>query len=151
MAKFIRYALASFCFAASVGCLGLWWRMSSQPRVIALMRYDVQSDAAQLEIHRGLVTLAWFTNAVPWPTAGNWHISADAWDDDFLLQYNEPRKQRGIFGIGKEYVYFPLWYPALVFALAGVAALRLDRSFTLRSAIIATTVVAGLLGMAVGM
>jgi hypothetical protein len=45
-------------------------------------------------------------------------------------------------------VYFPLWYPALIFALAGVAALRLGPRFTLRSAIIATTVVAGLLGMA---
>jgi hypothetical protein len=43
---------------------------------------------------------------------------------------------------------FPLWYPALIFALAGVGVLRLGRRFTLRSAIIATTVVAGLLGMA---
>jgi hypothetical protein len=46
-------------------------------------------------------------------------------------------------------VSFPLWYPALIFALSGVALLRLGRRFTLRSAIIATTVVAGLLGMAV--
>ena len=45
-------------------------------------------------------------------------------------------------------VSFPLWYPALIFALAGVASLRLGR-FTLRSAIIATSVVAVLLGMAV--
>lgn len=46
-------------------------------------------------------------------------------------------------------VHFPLWYPCLLFALAGVAALRLGRRFTLRSAILATAVVAGLLGMAV--
>jgi hypothetical protein len=39
--------------------------------------------------------------------------------------------------------FFPLWYPALIFALAGVAVLRLGRRFTLRSAIIATAVVAG--------
>ena len=50
-----------------------------------------------------------------------------------------------------EFVFFPLWYPALTFALAGVAALRLGRRFTLRSAIIATTVVAAILGMAVGL
>ena len=37
----------------------------------------------------------------------------------------------------------------LIFAFAGVAALRLGRRFTIRSAIIATTVVAALLGMAV--
>ena len=49
------------------------------------------------------------------------------------------------------YVHFPLWYPALIFTLAGVATLRLGRRFTLRSAIIATTVVAGLLGMVVAL
>jgi hypothetical protein len=26
MAKYIRYAIAAVFFAASVGCLGLWWR-----------------------------------------------------------------------------------------------------------------------------
>jgi len=56
---------------------------------------------------------------------------------------------QGQFGSFANGVYFPLWYPALIFALAGVGALRLGRRFTLRSAIIATTVVAGLLGMAV--
>jgi len=56
---------------------------------------------------------------------------------------------QGIFGARSRYIYFPLWYPALIFALAGVAALRLGRRFTIRSAIIATTVVASLLGIAV--
>ncbi len=51
--------------------------------------------------------------------------------------------------IGYNYgVVFPLWYPTLVFGLAGVAAVRFGRRFTLRSAIIATTIVAGLLAMA---
>ena len=34
MAKFIRYALATVCFAASVGCLALWWRSLNLARVI---------------------------------------------------------------------------------------------------------------------
>ena len=55
----------------------------------------------------------------------------------------------GYFSITSSEVYFPIWYPALIFALAGVGALRLGRRFTLRSAIIATTVLAGLLGVAV--
>ncbi len=46
---------------------------------------------------------------------------------------------------------FPLWYAALVFVLAGVGALRLGRRFTLRSVSIATTVVAGLMGMVVAL
>ena len=53
------------------------------------------------------------------------------------------------FGSSHNSAFFPLWYPALIFALAGVATLNLGRRFTLRSAVIATTVVAGLLGMAV--
>jgi hypothetical protein len=46
--------------------------------------------------------------------------------------------------------YFPLWYPALVFALAAVAAIRIGR-FTLRSPLVGTSVVAALLGMVVAL
>jgi len=46
-------------------------------------------------------------------------------------------------------VYFPLWYPALVFALAGVGVLRFRRQFSIRSALVAVSVVAALLGMTV--
>jgi hypothetical protein len=59
-----------------------------------------------------------------------------------------PRKKIRVYLRG---FVFPHWYPALIFAIAGVAALRLGRRFTLRSAIIATTVLAGLLGLAVGL
>ena len=43
------------------------------------------------------------------------------------------------------------WYPAIVFALAAVGVLRLGKPFTIRSALIATTVVAVLLGMVVAL
>ncbi|QDT72231.1 hypothetical protein [Lacipirellula limnantheis] len=66
-----------------------------------------------------------------------------------MALFNRVRDSEGLFGLGTQSVYFPLWYPALVFALTSVAALRLGRRFTIRSAIVATTVVAGLLGMAV--
>ena len=55
-----------------------------------------------------------------------------------------------MFGRGMRNVHFPLWYPALVFALAGVGALRVGR-FTIRSALITTTIVAVLLGMVVAL
>ncbi|WP_145434493.1 hypothetical protein [Lacipirellula limnantheis] len=42
-------------------------------------------------------------------------------------------------------VYFPLWYPALVFALAGAGVIRFRRQFSIRSALIAFAVVAALL------
>jgi hypothetical protein len=56
----------------------------------------------------------------------------------------------GQFGIVSPFCYFPLWYPTLALGLTGVGIIRLGCGFTLRSAIIAMTVVAGLLGMAVG-
>ncbi|WP_152101008.1 hypothetical protein [Lacipirellula parvula] len=48
-------------------------------------------------------------------------------------------------------MHFPLWYPALVFALAALSAVRLGRRFTLRSALVGTSVVAALLGMVVAL
>ena len=62
--------------------------------------------------------------------------------------FREPDEGTRKFGFGERMVYFPTWYPALVFALAAVAAIRMRR-FTLRSAIVGTSVVALLLGMVV--
>lgn len=45
--------------------------------------------------------------------------------------------------------WFPAWYPALIFALAGVAVLRFGRQFSIRSALVTTTVLAALIAMAV--
>jgi hypothetical protein len=44
--------------------------------------------------------------------------------------------------------FFPIWYAALAFALAGVGILRIGR-FTIRSVLIVTMIVAALLGMVV--
>jgi hypothetical protein len=107
MANFIRYALATFCLAASVGCLALWL-----------------SNDTYLETVVGF---------------GSAKIIVHIFDDRFCVIALVRTK------------WFALWYPALIFALAGVAAVRLDRRFTLRSALIATTVLAALLGMAVSL
>lgn len=80
MSKPFRYALATFCFAASFGCLALW----------------------------------------------GWTFTLS----DF----------------GRSLI-FPLWYPALVFALGGVGVIRCKRQFTLRAAFIVTTVFVVLAGM----
>ncbi|WP_152099414.1 hypothetical protein [Lacipirellula parvula] len=57
----------------------------------------------------------------------------------------------GDFGLVRNNLLFPLWYPALVFALAAVAAIRVGRQFTLRSALVGMSVAAALLGMAVAL
>lgn len=146
MAKFLRYALATFCFAASVGCLALWGLS-----YIVYERIHYQSPISAEPIHfaafRGSahigpmyapqVGMAW--RHEPIVISESIHISTDA-------RFGPPQ-----FGRYETGYFFPLWYPALIFALAGVGALTLGRRFTLRSANLATTVVAGLLGMAVAL
>jgi hypothetical protein len=58
-------------------------------------------------------------------------------------------KRQGRIGKSEAGVYSPLWYPALFFALAGVAVFRFRHQFSIRSALVAMGVVAALLGMAV--
>ena len=43
---------------------------------------------------------------------------------------------------------FPLWYPALVIAVIGLCVLQVQRQFTVRSALVGTTLVAALIGVA---
>ncbi len=138
MLTYLRYALATICFAASVGCLALWgWSMNHKCVTLGSISPSFSGGAIVINglsailFYRGNGDHEWEFNVVeitPSSTVG------------------ETSKR---FFTGNLGYYFPLWYPALIFALAGVAALRLGRRFTLRSALIATTVVAGLLGMAV--
>ena len=140
MAKFIRYPLATFCFAASVGCLALW--LSSNSTHVAFLG---SKSTVEVVFDYGISTASVYDTA-PQRHYGLWQIDIVERSQKHWLAEDSKQRQFGHFG---DMIFFPLWYPALIFALAGVASLRLDRRFTLRSALIATTVVAGLLGMAV--
>jgi hypothetical protein len=152
MAKFIRYTLATICIAASVGCLALWWR-SYTISDVAVGPSPTPEHIIHFSAFRGSFALGHLAPPIPAkaPPISSWHYSGERISDDFEL-FDSRRRPIVNFGRtnGGGY-YFPLWYPALILAIVGVAALRLGRRFTLRSAIIATTVVAGLLGMAVGL
>ena len=56
-----------------------------------------------------------------------------------------------LLGVKNKIPYFPHWYPALVFALAGIVALRFRRQFSIRSALVGTAVVAALIGTVVAL
>lgn len=156
MAKFIRYALATVCFAASVGCLVLSWRSQ--------MRWDVVHgggfDPARILVFQSYGGMCEI-NSYPKPFSrdGAWRFTSSRWEG--LTDSDRPlgaEDQFGLVTVGApalggngQGVYFPLWYPALIFALAGVAAFRFRRQFTIRSALIAVTVVAALLGMVVAL
>lgn len=151
MLTYLRYALATFCFAASVGCLLLWWRSIATYDSVAVP--ILSGDKAFLLISHG--GSAWLSTIYPasYPAT---HEPV-AWEHIFFelpqpgdAYYVETKGGFQLHSSDKySALYFPLWYPALIFALAGVASLRLGCRFTIRSAIIATAVVAALLGMAV--
>ena len=152
MLTYLRYALATVCFLASVGCLALWWRSEKLPMVesVSGTLNTNKSLAVTTYCGRCTVTLLDFATT-PWRFRMNGPYDSEFRARNtgyprFKLEANFSRPTRGLY-----VCQFPIWYPALIFALAGVGALRLDRRFTLRSAIIATTVVAGLLGMAVAL
>jgi hypothetical protein len=143
MIRFIRYALATFCFAASVGCLALWWRSEMvrdltvipnavcPQRILAVYSKDSLLDFSHDS--RPNLFAEWFVESVP--------ISEDAFTQD--------RSDDGWFGRRRSHVWFPIWYASLIFGFAGVGILRFRRQFSIRSALVATTVVAALIGMAV--
>ena len=148
MAKFIRYALATVCFAASVGCLALWWRsMTSvdelQIRVSAFRPERVvaghYAGYAMLGIHSRKTGVAGQTIS----------FVSEPLEPAYAGEFIAVVASKDRFGAIGDAIYFPLWYPALLFALAGIAAIRFRRQFSLRSALVATTATAALIAMAV--
>ena len=149
MLTYLRYALATVCLAASVGCLGMWEASLVRLGILDQAVLCVGSIIGRAEIYDGIVVVS-LQDRQFGPISYDWnaHPLAERGHERYL----EIQSQQGKFGsVNPRDVFFPLWYPALIFALAGVASLRLGRRFTLRSALIATTVVAGLLGMVVGL
>jgi hypothetical protein len=152
MLTYLRYALATFCFAASVGCVALWWR-SYTISDAAFGPSPTPEHIIHFRAFRGSFAVGHLAPLIPAKALpiSSWHYSVERISDDFEL-FDSRRRPIANFGrTNGGGFYFPLWYPALIVALAGIVSLRLDRRFTLRSAIITTTVVAGLLGMAVGL
>jgi hypothetical protein len=150
MAKFIRYSLATVCFTASVACLALWWdTIANELHWIAM--YVSPSFHLQLRAAAGTGNVELRRRILPGDNLlGEWHVQNSA----FRGRANQlpwTGGQQGAFGRTRTGVYFPLWYPALAFAIAGVGVLRFRRQFSMRSALIAVSVVAALLGMVVAL
>jgi hypothetical protein len=158
MLTYLRYALATICFALSVACLGLWGWSPASTDLVHFVDWstdgtDYYADGVSLHVQlgdgEGMISLI---RRLPYTNVGSIeHLQAGVLRGESVAQFTTMRKQPGSFAVGQGSIFFSLWYPALVFALAGIGALRLGRRFTIRSAIIATTVVAGLLGMVVVM
>lgn len=155
MAKFIRYSLATVCFAASIGCLALWIRGLLSPWCVAFEIFNSVASG-QVIIGEGDVSIRHysFPSGLTVPQGigvSHYYRVPMAQMPNGAAAAQAEIESRGMFGQIGNMVFFPLWYPAIIFALAGVAALRVSRQFSIRSALIAVSVVAALLGMAVGL
>ena len=150
MLKYIRYTLAAIFLAASVGCLAVWWRSNTfldrlegtDPFGTASMHFSSQNGSFCYAVIdnpnlRGMDEWSHFSREVE--KHGQFVLSA------------RPKGFSRFTSDTSVEVFFPIWYPALVFAFAAVGGLRLGKPFTICSALIATTVVAALLGMVVAL
>ena len=158
MLKLLRYTLAAIFLVASVGCLALWWRSMTRTDTLCGPNYVSPHQVVFIETQdgRAIVSMAETSQeAINAGLATYWqHRSSTPAASNSIHGFMErSNKLESLFFLSAipEIFYFPLWYPALVFALAGVAALMIGRRFTVRTALIATTVVAALLGMVVAL
>ena len=149
MVKLIRYALASVCFAASVGGLALWWR-SSRAHDSAFGPTPNRNAIVYLNSYLGsaLISVVPVNLSQPYQRfIRRWYANSGSISPHALP--NNFRVGDRMFGRLPAGIFFPLWYPAITFALAGVGVLRFRRQFSIRSALIFVSVVAVLLGMVV--
>ena len=153
MAKFIRYALATVCFAGCVGCLALWWR-SHYYQFFVARPIAGSGRVFQAAIYSGSAAVGVYPRQIsgfPLTAPPNWEFAAVPMNDGILAGDLDVGRMPRFQFIEAGGVYFPLWYPALIFALAGVGVLRFRRQFSIRSALIAVSIVAALLGMVVAL
>lgn len=148
MLTYLRYMLATFCFAASVGCLALAWDTIANKLNWTAM-YVSPSYNLYLRAASGTGNVELRRRILPGDSLiGEWHVQSST----FRGRSAQPpwtERQQSAFGRTRTGVFFPLWYPALSFALAGVGVLRFRPQFSIRSALVCLTVVAALLGIAV--
>ena len=152
MLTHLRYALATVCFAASVGCLALWWR--SEHHIDLVSVYLTSNTYGQIGTYCGQCGLGLHTNA---SLAGKYweHTSEPMYIEYRISVMHRPKFETSSrpVPLAQNRMYyschFPLWYSSLIFAFAGVGIIRFRRQFSIRSALIVTTIAATLIGMAV--
>lgn len=143
MAKFIRYAVAVVFFAASIGCLALWFSGKS-----------IHATYISYKSTYEFVSECGFATVATYDTTAQRKYGLrrfDVGEEPTELWFADEVEQRGEFGRFLDMTYFPLWYPALACAAAGVGVLRFRRQFSIRSALVTMSVVAALLGMVVAL
>ena len=147
MTRFLCYSLATICFAASVGCLALWpQRISSVYELQIRVSAFIPERVIAIVLHGGYLTLGIHheRTGVAGPTI---RFVSDTIHPEYVEALSALASNGSYNEYGHLMYFLPLWYPALVFALAGIGVIRFRRQFSIRSALIAFAVVAALLAM----
>ena len=136
MLKVLRYAIATVCFAASVGCLAMWWRSFTRIDVLCGPSYVLRSQAVMLESIDGFAFVSMAETSPATTNAGlgtNWqHYSSEA---QFIgarrdnIAWMKKRFGRFHFSMVSATVYFPRCSPDLPFSLAAAATVKYDHHF----------------------
>lgn len=144
MAKFIRYTLATVCFAASVGCLALHIHHLANPDTIyELELRSPYSGTLFLRLECGFVAATILPDKRH-GFGGSWTARNIPGLAKVLGQPDAP------FGFAPVGIYFPLWCFGMLCELVGVGVLRFHRQFSIRStATMIMAAVAALIAMAV--
>lgn len=158
MGKFIRYTLATACFAASVGCLALWWRSYSTSDSLYMPNNIPPRHFISFHSLRGMIEAHLYEHSPS--CSGGWTRYSPPTErvksmyDDVQSRvsfgYRNARKS-GTTNTNAAMIWFPHWYASLLFALTAVGVLCFHRQFSIRSTLIGLSVVAVLLGMAVAL
>lgn len=105
MAKYVRYALSSVCFAASVACLALWWRNVALIDVVHAATVYVGSKTLSAEVVDGKILAA---SAPRRPTDHGWSVDSFRLDKDQRVNVQRNiLRQQGQFGSIAIGVYCP--------------------------------------------
>jgi hypothetical protein len=129
----------------------LWWRSLGHAD-----QWEVDRLAFSPALSRAGVSYLGYISVAVVPTStsvvkNGWRFKSEQVDSEHASSVRNAIESSGRFGTSDTGVYFPLWYPALIFAIAAVAALRLRRQFSISSTLAAVSIVAVLLGMVVAL
>lgn len=147
MLTYVRYSLAAMFFAASIGCISAWVASLARPGVLDDAGLHLKYFSAYAELYDGIVVV-WVEP--PKTKRAGWELLSYKLIPTGHERYLEIQAEQGKFGsVNGRDIFFPLWYAAFILSLVGIVTLRLGSRFTLRSAIVATTVLAVLMGAVV--
>lgn len=135
-----RYSMVAYCLAGTLATIFFWWRSYTTSDHLGGPAPFVSGRWLYFDVGRGVVQ----AEVVPYGGVGSWNYShRRVYGNSPLPPY------LGSFVIGWRVIKLPIWLAAPTFLLAGLGIIFCRRRFSIRSAMIVTTAVAGLLGLCV--